>query len=113
MILNLIETHLIARALLSSLLLTAVMNVSSGTTVDGDVYADSWVATDALGRSLPTYAEVGPPRPNRQVGLFYFLWVNNGVSNKQNIPVQDITKILAVNPLAPKWGGAGIFPLLG
>ena len=32
------------------------------------------VATDALGRSLPTYAEVGGPKPNRYVGLFYWQW---------------------------------------
>ncbi len=32
------------------------------------------VATDALGRRLPTYAEVSGPKPNRYVGLFYWLW---------------------------------------
>jgi len=34
-----------------------------------------WPATDALGRSLPTAEEAGPPRPNRFVGIFYFLWL--------------------------------------
>ena len=33
-----------------------------------------WAATDALGRTLPTYAEVGGPKPNRWVGLFYWQW---------------------------------------
>ena len=32
------------------------------------------VATDDLGRSLPGYAEVGAPKPNRWVGLFYWQW---------------------------------------
>jgi len=32
------------------------------------------VATDALGRKLPSYAEVGGPKPNRYVGLFYWQW---------------------------------------
>jgi hypothetical protein len=32
------------------------------------------VATDALGRKLPTYAEVGEPKPNRYVGMFYWQW---------------------------------------
>jgi len=32
------------------------------------------VATDALGRNLPTYAEVGGPKPNRYVGMFYWQW---------------------------------------
>ncbi len=78
-----------------------------------DVFADTWVATDALGRSLPTFAEVGPPRSDRQVGLFYFLWVNNSYSNSNNIPVQDITKILAENPKKPNWGPPGSFHFWG
>ncbi len=31
-------------------------------------------ATDALGRTLPSYAKVGPPKLNRWVGLFYWQW---------------------------------------
>ena len=31
-------------------------------------------ATDALGRTLPSYAEVGAPKPNRWVGMFYWQW---------------------------------------
>ena len=37
-----------------------------------DLRADTWAATDALGRRLPGYAEVGSPR-KRFVGIFYFL----------------------------------------
>jgi len=39
-----------------------------------DLMEDTWVATDALGRSLPGLAECGSPRTNRPVGMFYFLW---------------------------------------
>jgi autotransporter-associated beta strand protein len=39
-----------------------------------DLMADTWVATDALGRSLPGLAECGSPRTNRPIGLFYYLW---------------------------------------
>jgi hypothetical protein len=85
----------------------------SAAPVDGDVFADTWVATDALGRSLPTFNEVGPPRTGRHVGLFYFLWVNNGVSNKSNIPVYDNTKILAANPTNPTWGPGHSFHFWG
>jgi hypothetical protein len=31
-------------------------------------------ATDDLGRTLPTYAQVGPPKANHYVGLFYWQW---------------------------------------
>ena len=35
--------------------------------------ADS-VATDDLGRTLPTFPQTGPPKPGRWVGLFYWQW---------------------------------------
>ncbi len=38
-----------------------------------------WPATDALGRRLPLAGEPGirPPRGDRYVGIFYFLWHDN------------------------------------
>ena len=45
---------------------------------DRDLHADTWVATDALGRTLPTNLLCGPPRPDRPTGIFYFLWHNPG-----------------------------------
>lgn len=39
-----------------------------------DVFADTWVATDALGRALPGAQECGPPRNNKWVGVFYWTW---------------------------------------
>ena len=35
---------------------------------------DTWVATDALGRTLPTAGTASAPRPGKFVGVFYFLW---------------------------------------
>ena len=104
---------LTAKYLAGSFLLAFSTATSSGAVVDGDVFADSWVATDALGRSLPTFYDVGPPRANRSVGLFYFLWVNNGVSNKGNGPVYDNTRILAADPSQPKWGPGHAFHFWG
>ncbi|MEK7675328.1 MAG: hypothetical protein AAB676_05795 [Verrucomicrobiota bacterium] len=71
-----------------------------------DTFSDAWVATDALGRSVPTPAEVGPPRPGKYAGIFYFLWL--GQHGEQG-PF-DITKILAADadtmlkPDSPLWG---------
>jgi hypothetical protein len=95
------------------LLLATTLSSFAQIPADGDVFADTWVATDGIGRKLPTYAEVGPPRADRQVGLFYFLWVSRDAHNKQDIPVQDITQILAKDPLAPKWGNPGSFHFWG
>ncbi len=73
-----------------------------------DTFSDTWVATDALGRALPTHAEVGPPRPDRTVGIFYYLWLP-GTRNDRDGPF-DNTQILLKDPNAlskpdsPLWG---------
>ena len=41
---------------------------------DGDLFADTWVATDALGRTQPDADETGPPRKDKWVGIFYWTW---------------------------------------
>ncbi len=71
-----------------------------------DLYSDTWVATDGLGRALPTHSEVGAPRKDRFVGVFYFLWL--GQHSKTG--PHDVTKILQAHPEAmqdaghPAWG---------
>ena len=71
-----------------------------------DTNSDTWVATDALGRSLPTQVEVGAPRADKTVGIFYFLWLGQ---HGDKGPF-DISKILTEDPLAlqkpdsPLWG---------
>ena len=67
--------------------------------VDRDVKSDTWVAIDSLGRSLPGYAECGPPRTGKVVGIFYLLWHKSGCPGPF-----DITDILAANPSNPQWG---------
>ena len=41
-----------------------------------DLFADTWVATDAIGRSMPDFATVGPLKQDqrRVVGIFYITW---------------------------------------
>jgi len=65
-----------------------------------DIHPDSWVATDALGRSLPGYDECGPIKKDRYVGLFYFV---THTSPQAKGPF-DVTKIIAKNPDNPMWG---------
>ncbi len=55
----------------------------------GDVLADTWVATDGLGRALPGASECGPLKKEKWVGIFYWTWhTPRGGPN-------DNTKILA------------------
>ncbi len=39
-----------------------------------DMYADTWSATDMLGRKLPGNETVGDPNPDKQVAMFYWSW---------------------------------------
>ncbi|HNR34140.1 MAG TPA: hypothetical protein PKO36_03100 [Candidatus Hydrogenedentes bacterium] len=41
---------------------------------DGDVFADTWVATDALGRTQPDWEKAGPVKSGKWVGIFYWTW---------------------------------------
>ncbi len=71
-----------------------------------DTFPDTWVATDALGRSVSTSAKVGPPRRDRFVGIFYFLWLGQHGTDGP----YDVSRVLASHPAAmtqpssPPWG---------
>ncbi len=73
-----------------------------------DTWADTWATTDGLGRTLIDHEQAGPPRPDRFVGIFYFLWLGqHGTGGPY-----DVTRILAAEPDAmnrptsPPWGPA-------
>jgi hypothetical protein len=87
-------------------------SVSGAPALPWDTCADTWVATDGLGRTLPLQAATGPAKPDRSVGIFYFLW------NEGQGPVHDLTKIVAANPEQPAYGPVSSFhhwgePLFG
>jgi len=67
-----------------------------------DLYSDSWVANDAIGRTLPGYKECGPVKKNKFVGMFYWTWHHTNHGGPR-----DITKILAKSKKTgspPEWG---------
>ena len=67
-----------------------------------DIYPDTWVATDALGRTMPSYEEVGPVKNDqrRVVGIFYITWHTQGLANLKSPYTADVTKILQQDPNA-------------
>ena len=92
--------------LLASFVLTPILPASGQTSrAPWDTYSDTWVATDGLGRSLPTAVETGPVRARRTLGLFYFLTFARG-----GVGPFDNTQILKAHPEAildvhdPAWG---------
>lgn len=66
---------------------------------ENERYADHWVATDALGRTLPSHDETGARRSAKYIGIFYFVWVGNHTPK-----VYDISKIMKNDSKNPQWG---------
>jgi hypothetical protein len=62
---------------------------SSHPTIALDAMPDTWVATDALGRTLPTNEETGDVREGKYVGLFFWTW-HCGQSGNTAINVNDL-----------------------
>jgi len=82
--------------------------------------ADTWVATDAIGRPVSTGTQGGKIRKDKYVGIFYFIWQGahgydnhssgapgEGVMKKSaldTISPYDISQLLIANPKNPKYG---------
>lgn len=67
-----------------------------------DIYPDTWVATDALGRTMPSYKEVGAVKKDRRriVGIFYITWHSDELYNLKSPYAADVTKVLSAHPEA-------------
>lgn len=63
----------------------------------GEVKPDSWVAVDGLGRTLPTYEEVGDRDNEKFVGMFYWIWHYKFAAG---FPARNVTEILRTCPEA-------------
>ncbi|MGC9352409.1 MAG: hypothetical protein ACP5D9_01145 [Mariniphaga sp.] len=69
--------------------------------------------TDELGRRLPLNEDVGSPKSNRQVGIFYFLWQGDKAS-KTSEKYWDLTEIIPAHPEVlenfndPNWGTTSV-----
>lgn len=78
-----------------------------------DIMSDTWVGTDAIGRTMPTSAEVGLPKQDKQrvVGIFYITWHTQGLHNMPSPYQCDVTKVLnednnaRINGNSPAWKG--------
>ena len=83
-----------------------------------DTFADTWVGTDPLGRALPTFDEVGPPKPNKSVGIFYYIWQEHFSRDafKNGGGILDVMDFVKQNPADPPFVGGSYWwsePLFG
>ena len=80
----------------------ALAQSSSDTSYYRDLYSDTWVGTDALGRKMPTFKDVGPVKKDhrRIVGIFYITWHTDNLYKLDSPYRADVTKILKTHPEA-------------
>jgi hypothetical protein len=100
-----------------------VLSMAVGHTQNRPVNSDQWTATDGLGRRLPGEAEVGAPKKEKFIAIFYWTWHQG--NDDTTYLVKNITEIVRKYPEAmkdyhhPAWGTKqpGFFfweqPLLG
>ncbi|MDP4276078.1 MAG: hypothetical protein Q8914_00440 [Bacteroidota bacterium] len=65
-----------------------------------DIYPDTWVATDALGRIMPGIEQAGSLKPDKQriVGIFYVTWHSDQLAKLKTAGYKNVTDILKKNP---------------
>jgi hypothetical protein len=90
----------------SLILVLAAVSVSGVTQSEEpyyrDIYPDTWVAADALGRTMPDYTAAGPVKTDqrRVVGIFYITWHSDSLATLKSPYTADVTKVLAGDPNA-------------
>lgn len=74
------------------------------TVTERDLYSDTWVATDAIGRTMPTSEQTGDVKDDKRrvVGIFYITWHTQDLHNQPTPYTGDITQILLNDPSARK-----------
>ena len=81
---------------------TPLAGEATPTTLPASARTLPWPATDGLSRELPIFDQPGPPRANRFVGIFYFLWhtANQAARRPDHPGPYDVSQILHRDPAA-------------
>jgi hypothetical protein len=98
--------HAMKKHLLNQLLIVLCLYASNlstaAETAYRDIYPDTWVATDGIGRTLPDYSVVGPVKQDQRhiVGIFYITWHSDNLAELKSPYTADVSKVLATDPKA-------------
>jgi hypothetical protein len=67
-----------------------------------DIYPDTWVASDALGRTMPSFEEVGSIKKDQRriTGIFYITWHTQDNTKLAAPYAANVTEILRKDPSA-------------
>ena len=89
------------------LLLACLLGMACPTQADEppayrDLFPDTWVAHDALGRNMPSYSVVGPVKKDhrRVVCIFYITWHSDSYRKLRSPYAADVSRVLATDPKA-------------
>ncbi|MCL2624967.1 MAG: hypothetical protein FWD31_14990 [Planctomycetaceae bacterium] len=65
-----------------------------------DIYPDTWVATDALGRTMPSFEEAGAVKTDQRriVGIFYVTWHGDNNAKLKSPYTADVNIVLQNDP---------------
>ena len=98
------KLHLILLVLLAISINAAAQKKNKAEVEQRDLYSDTWVATDAIGRTMPTNAETGDVKNDKRrvVGIFYITWHTQNIHSWKAPYSADVTKILEQDPEARK-----------
>ncbi|MFZ0454710.1 MAG: hypothetical protein WCE54_22795 [Ignavibacteriaceae bacterium] len=82
--------------------LKSIPEIKSDSSFYRDIYPDTWVCTDALGRTMPDSSETGPVKKDhpRIVGIFYVTQRLDQSYNYKSPFTADVSKILKEDPAA-------------
>ena len=100
--------------LTASLIVATMLHVSGESPDCRDIFPDTWVATDGLGRKMPVNPATGPLKSDRRrvVGMFYVTWHSDPLHGLKSPYAGDVTRVLAADPAArmdakhPLWSEA-------
>ena len=85
-----------------SIFLTLFLKLEAQQPTYRDIFPDTWVATDALGRTMPGIAEAGQSKTGQRriVGIFYITWHSDNLYNLASPYSGDVMKVLQQDPSA-------------
>jgi hypothetical protein len=99
--------HAEAKSMFLIVILLGLMGAGRGTCAGEahyyrDLFPDTWVAQDALGRNMPSYSVVGPVKQTqrRVVGIFYITWHSDSQHSLKRPYAADVSRVLAGDPNA-------------
>lgn len=88
-------SFLVATGLLISGAVYAQNSAPSTAATARDVYADTWIAVDGLGRNVAGPELAGAPRQNRTVGMFYYIWHDHNHARDNSKILKNFPEIAA------------------